>query len=261
VPAEVELFGVRLHALSAEQCVSHIASELAAHRGGWVVTPNLDHLRRLLVHRSFRELCARASLCVADGMPLLWASRLQRTPLPGRVAGSDLIFSVSAAAARDGRRVFFLGGDAGTAESAARVLEARYPGLVVAGTRCPPLGFEKDRAYLARLIDELMQARPDVVFVALGSPKQEAVIDELRAHLPEAWWLGIGISFSFVCGAVKRAPSWMQKIGLEWLHRLVQEPRRLARRYLIEGLPFAAYVLGRSAWRGLVARHPRWKHT
>jgi N-acetylglucosaminyldiphosphoundecaprenol N-acetyl-beta-D-mannosaminyltransferase len=90
------------------------------------------------------------------------------------------------------------------------------------------------------LRNRLLASSPDVVFVALGSPKQERVIGELRSLLPAAWWLGIGISFSFVSGAVQRAPLWVQRLGLEWLHRLVQEPRRLARRYLVDGLPFAA---------------------
>jgi N-acetylglucosaminyldiphosphoundecaprenol N-acetyl-beta-D-mannosaminyltransferase len=102
---------------------------------------------------------------------------------------------------------------------------------------------------MRRLVEKLKRDRPDIVFVALGCPKQERLIVSVRHQLPASWWLGIGISFSFVCGAVKRAPKWMQGIGMEWAHRLAQEPRRLARRYLLDGMPFACRLLTTSALR------------
>jgi N-acetylglucosaminyldiphosphoundecaprenol N-acetyl-beta-D-mannosaminyltransferase len=250
-PPSVELCGVDVHALTEAQCVEFVMAALDAGRGGWVVTPNLDHLRRLVRERDFYELCARADLRVADGMPLLWASKLQRTPLPERVAGSNLIWSVSRAAAERGRSVYLLGGDEGAAERAAQVLVERFGKLHIAGLHRPPFGFERDAAQMQRIVDELERAQPDLVLVALGSPKQERLIDELRAKFPRVWWLGIGISFSFVAGMVKRAPPWVQRLGLEWVHRLAQEPRRLFRRYLVDGLPFAARLLLSSAWKGL----------
>ena len=246
----IDLVGIRIHALTEAESISHILDELRAGRGGWVATPNLDHLRRLWRDDSFRELCAHANLLVPDGMPLLWASRLQRTPLPGRVAGSDLISSLSSAAGKSGHTVFLLGGDPGTAEAAAQTLQQKIPELQVAGASCPPIGFEKDEAAMQRLAAELRAAKPDIVFVALGSPKQERLMEALRGELPDAWWLGVGISFSFLSGAVKRAPIWMQRAGLEWLHRLVQEPRRMAARYLAYGLPFALILFANAAWRG-----------
>jgi len=253
-PPTIELCGVEIHAITEAQCVEHVFASLDARRGGWIVTPNLDHLRRLVREREFRELCARADLRVADGMPLLWAARLQHTPLPERVAGSNLIWSVSRAAAERARTVYLLGGDEGAAERAAAELCARFPKLVIAGMHRPPFGFERDRAQMDAIVAELNRAKPDIVLVALGSPKQERLIDELRMSFPNTWWLGIGISFSFVAGMVKRAPLWMQRLGLEWVHRLAQEPRRLFRRYVIDGLPFAARLLLTSAWRGLRGR-------
>lgn len=251
-PRTIELCGVPIHVVTEAQCVAHIVDALARERGGWVVTPNLDHLRRLAREREFRELCARADLRVADGMPLLWAARLQRTPLPERVAGSNLIWSVSAAAAAHGRSLYLLGGDEGAAEGAAKELTGRFPTLRIAGLHRPPLGFEHNERELQRIVDELERTRPDIVLVALGSPKQERLIDALRGRFPRVWWLGIGISFSFVAGMVKRAPPWVQRLGLEWVHRLAQEPRRLFRRYIVDGLPFAAQLLVSSAWKGLV---------
>jgi N-acetylglucosaminyldiphosphoundecaprenol N-acetyl-beta-D-mannosaminyltransferase len=244
----VELCGVRLHKVTQAGCVAQVMEALAAGRGGWVVTPNLDHLRRLQSDAEFRALYAQADLRVADGMPLVWASALRGERLPERVAGSDLIFSLSEAAAGAGRSVFLLGGDAGTAEGAAAELRRRNPQLRVAGTHYPPPGFEADPAAVAAMRAAVVQAAPDVVFVALGSPRQERLIAELRGELPRAWWLGVGISFSFAAGAVRRAPPWVRRSGLEWVHRLAQEPRRLARRYLVDGLPFAARLLVSSAW-------------
>ena len=250
----VNLRGVEIHAITESQSVAHILGELGAGRGGMVVTPNLDHLHRCLHDIGFAALVSEAEMIVPDGMPLVWASRLQGTPLPERVAGSNLITTLSQAAADSGRAVFLLGGSPGTAERAARVLQTKIPTLRVAGTICPPVGFENDPAMMAELISTVLTARPDIVFVALGSPKQERLILKLRPLLPHAWWLGVGISFSFLCGEVRRAPVWMQKIGMEWLHRLVQEPRRLFRRYVVVGIPFAASLLGRAFLEGVPAR-------
>jgi exopolysaccharide biosynthesis WecB/TagA/CpsF family protein len=250
-PRAIELEGVKLHALDEQESVAHVMSAIEHGRGGWIVTPNLDHVRRLQRDEWFREVYRQADLAVADGMPLVWACRLQKTPLPGRVAGSDLIWSLSSAAARRGASIFLLGGDPGTAEEAAARLRERYEDLRIAGIYCPEPGFEQRPATLDEIAARLHFTRPDLVYVALGSPKQERLIQRLRSTLPGAWWLGCGISFSFVAGRVHRAPRWLQRVGLEWTHRLFQEPRRLARRYLVDGLPFAAGLLARSILRGM----------
>ena len=251
---EVDLLGIGIHAVSQAECVDYVLSELDQGRGGWVVTPNLDHLLRTTRDQDFRELYSEATLRVVDGQVLVWALALQRTPVPERVAGSDLISLLSEGAAGRKRSIFLLGGNPGTAQKAAEVLQARYPGLIVAGTECPPIGFDKDALAMARLSRRIHAARPDIVFVALGSPKQELVIRHLRHDRPEAWWLGVGISFSFLCGEVQRAPRWMQRCGLEWLHRVMQEPGRLFRRYFVDGLPFAARLLVGCAVSGALPR-------
>lgn len=246
---EVRVAGVRVHALREAQCVALVMDQLAAGCGGWIATANLDHLRRLQQPGAFRQAYAGATVVVADGMPVVWASRLQGTPVPERVAGSDLIRSLSAAGAQHGRSVFLLGGEAGTADTAAAMLVAANPGLRVAGTLCPPFGFERDEASVAALRADLAAKRPDIVFVALGSPKQELLIERVRDAVPHAWWIGVGISFSFVAGTVKRAPRWVQRMGLEWAHRLAQEPRRLWSRYLWSGPPFVLRLLAGALWR------------
>lgn len=246
--ATIRLDVVDLHVLDQRTCVERTMSELAAGRGGWIATANLDHLWRLRRDPAFARAYGAATLRVADGMPLVWASRLQGVPLPERVAGSDLIHSLTAAAARHGRSVFLLGGNPGTAERAAERLTAAAPGLRVVGTCCPPFGFERDPVQLDNLRRQLRDSRADVVFVALGAPKQEFLIEAVREVLPAAWWIGVGISFSFVAGEVQRAPRWVQRLGLEWLHRLVQEPRRLARRYLWHGPPCALRLFAKALW-------------
>jgi N-acetylglucosaminyldiphosphoundecaprenol N-acetyl-beta-D-mannosaminyltransferase len=247
----VELHGVELHAVTEAQVITHILDELKAGRGGVVVTPNLDHLRRYCHDLNFGALVAEADLVVPDGMPLIWASRLQGTPLPERVPGSNLISSLSGAAAAHGRSIFLLGGDPGTAEGAARVLKEKFPNCMIAGVYFPPFGFQNSPKEMAAIIQLLSDSKPDIVYVALGSPKQEKLIATLRLTLPHAWWLGVGNSFSFLAGHVKRAPKWMQRIGMEWSHRLLQEPRRLFKRYLVIGLPFAFALLSRALVRGL----------
>jgi N-acetylglucosaminyldiphosphoundecaprenol N-acetyl-beta-D-mannosaminyltransferase len=133
-------------------------------------------------------------------------------------------------------------------------LAQAFPRLDIAGTLCPPVGFERESRWTDRIVAALGQAQPDIVYVGLGFPKQEHLIADLRPLFPRTWFLGVGVSISFVAGDVSRAPAWMQRTGLEWIHRLAQEPDRLARRYLVDGLPFAARLLVGSALRGLVPR-------
>jgi N-acetylglucosaminyldiphosphoundecaprenol N-acetyl-beta-D-mannosaminyltransferase len=253
----VDIHGVRIHAITEEQTTRYILSQSLKGRGGWVITPNLDHLRRVSRDSDLRQLYSSATLMVADGMPLIWASRIQGTPLPERIAGSGLISTLSQGAAEAGRSIFLLGGDPGTAEEAAGILQRKYPNLRIAGTYFPKPGFEEDPAQMRELIRCVCEADPDIIYVGLGSPKQERLIERLHGYLPRAWWMGVGISFSFLAGAVQRAPSWVQRSGLEWVHRLMQEPRRLAKRYLVQGLPFAAELLGRAMIRRIRTRSMR----
>ncbi|PHQ82587.1 MAG: glycosyltransferase [Phycisphaera sp.] len=242
-PERITIVGAWVHRITMRQAVDHIAQSLDAGKGGWVVTPNLDILHKLTHDAAFAELVEPSTLRLADGMPLVWASKLAGTPLPERVAGSDLVWSLCERAAIDDRSVYLLGGDDGIAEKAKAVLKEKYDGLRVVGTRCPPFGFEKNQEEMDAIVAGLRDAQPDIVLVALGCPKQERLIDELRMQFPKAWFLGIGISLSFVTGDVRRAPAWCRKLGLEWAHRLFQDPKRLAHRYLVIGIPFAVKVL------------------
>jgi N-acetylglucosaminyldiphosphoundecaprenol N-acetyl-beta-D-mannosaminyltransferase len=207
-----------------------------AEKGGppaLVVTPNAHHVALLQDVAEFRAVYRSAWLSVPDGMSLVWASRLLGTPLPEKVSGIDLFVQVCAAAAGTGLRIFLLGGRPGAADEAARVVEARFPGLRIAGTYCPPLGFEEDAEEGERALVAVRDAAPHILFVALGAPKQELWMYENRERLGVPVSLGVGATFDFVAGMIRRAPKWMQNNGMEWLYRAGTEPRRLGKRYLV----------------------------
>jgi N-acetylglucosaminyldiphosphoundecaprenol N-acetyl-beta-D-mannosaminyltransferase len=250
----IQLLGLPLDAITESQAIQFITTHLQNHRGGWVITPNLDHLRRFTSDPEFASFFSQADLVLCDGMPLVWAGKLQGTPLPQRVAGSDLIWSLSAAAADRAIPIYLLGGEPGAAEGAAQVLQEKFPALEIVGVHSPAIGFENDPASLEAIIENLRQSKPGIIFVALGSPKQEQLIARIRHILPTAWWIGVGISFSFVSGEIKRAPLWMRRRGMEWIHRLTQEPRRLARRYLVDNLPFVRMLFLNALWNRLTNR-------
>lgn len=242
--------GLGVAAVSERATIEYVLEGVAEGRGGWICPVNLDVLRQWRDSAEVRGLLAEADLVVADGMPLVWAGELQGSPFPGRVAGSALVVSLSAAAAQTGASIFLLGGNPGTAELAVKRLRKDSPDIRFSGTLCPPFGFDKEPEWLARIERTLRDAKPDIVYVGLGFPKQERLIVGLRERMPTTWFISCGVSFSFLSGEIRRAPVLMQRLGLEWLHRMMQEPARLCRRYLLEGLPFLVELM----WSALAFR-------
>lgn len=202
----------------------------------YVVTPNVDHIVRIEEDAEFRAIYDHANMVLADGKPLLWIAHWYGTPIKEKISGSDLFPLVCQMAAQRGYRVFFLGAKEGVAARAARVLEERYPGLQVVGTYSPPLGFENDEGEVQRIIEAVRSARPNILILGLGTPKQEKFLYHHLTELGVPISLGLGASFDFVSGNVRRAPRWMSDHGLEWLFRLVQEPKRMAKRYLVDDM-------------------------
>ena len=255
VKARVVVDGIGIDPVTEADVAAAVCAALDRGEGGRIVTPNVDILRLASsAKRASRTgvsadpavlgYLADAGLVVADGMPLVWASRLAGTPLPERVPGSSLIWSLSYHLGRAGRSVFLVGGtpqDGG--RRAAAVLAAACPGLRVAGAISPGYGFERDPVSLAEVCASVVEAKPDLVFVGLGFPKQERLIDALRPALPLSWFLGCGAAISFVAGDSARAPLWMQRAGLEWAWRLAGDPGRLAGRYLRHDAPYALRLL------------------
>lgn len=244
----VGLLGIEFACITEKQSIDWICERAKEGSGAFVVTANLDHLRRCCVDPDYRALVENADLVVADGMPLIWASQIKGAPiLPERVAGSSMTIGLCEQAAARGLSVYLLGGDEGVASRAAEQLKKKHPDIQIAGHHCPPFGFENNEAEMDIIRGKLSTASPSIVLVALGSPKQEKLIRQIRDICPGSCWIGVGISLSFITGDVVRAPLWVQKAGIEWLHRLIQEPRRLFKRYVIQGIPWGIRLLAHAA--------------
>jgi len=243
------ILGMEIDNLGFDEAVDSIIGLAVARKRATVVTPNVDHVMRWRRDPEFRRCYEEADLVLADGMPLLWASRVLGDRIIEKVSGSDLLPRLCEAAAERGLSVYFLGGLPGAAERCAERLVARFPRLRVAGVGCPPRGFEHDPEANAGVIRAIVEAGPDLLFVGLGTPKQELWIRRHREEIAVPVTLGVGAAIDFAAGMVKRAPRWMQRLGLEWCYRLVKEPRRLWRRYILQDSPFLWHVLVHSVRR------------
>ena len=245
----VRLFGVEIDCVRLDEAVKRIL--VMAKTPGecrYVVTPNLDHSMQLQTNPALRRAYAGASLVIADGWPVVLASHLFGCPLPARVTGSDLVpRTLEAASAGDPLRVFLLGAAPGVADRAAVRIEAQYAGVRVVGTRSPPLGFEHDDRKNEEILAQLEGTETEVLVVGLGAPKQETWVHRHRARIPARVALCVGATIDFLAGERTRAPEWVQRIGAEWVHRMMGEPRRLGPRYLKNALGVPSLLLGE--WR------------
>lgn len=191
----------------------------------------------------FAEAVASATVMYPDGISVVIAARLLGRPLKSRIPGGELMELLCQEGAKEGFSAYFLGGLPGAAEKTAEVLQARYPGLKIAGAQCPPFNFETDPEESAQVIKSIQATSPDMLFVGLGVPKQELWIADNSAVLPVGLAFPVGAAFDTTAGLRKRAPMWARRTGTEWLYRLVMEPRRLWRRYLIGNTAFAMMIL------------------
>ena len=237
----------RIDALGMDEVLDRVEAMIAGPHPCHIITANVDHVVGNHRRPSLRAIFARAALTVPDGVPLLWAARLLKTPLAGRVNGTDLMERLGDLAARKGFSIFLLGGRAGSAAAASRRLQERFPGLRICGHCAPHLGFEERLAENDALRALLRKKRPHILFVSLGYPKGIRWIDENQAACGIPLAIEVGGSFRYVAGEMRRAPRWMQRHGLEWLWRLGHEPRRLWKRSLLRDLPFFYYLL-RQVW-------------
>jgi len=225
-------------AVTFAQALDEIERLVQQGQGGSVFTPNVDHVVKVDGDPGFRAAYERCSLSLADGQPVVWASRLlgQGARLPEKVSGSDLVFPLMERAGQRGWKVYFCGGPPGVADAAAEVVRKKY-GVNIVGTESPRVALTatpEDEAIAARV----RASGAQLLLVGFGAPKQELFIERCRDKVGPAVALGIGASLDFMAGRVPRAPRWMSKSGLEWLYRLGKEPRRLWRRYLVDDPKF-----------------------
>ncbi len=244
----VELFGVPVANLSLAETVDRVEELIRAGPTHQHVVINVDKVVKMAKDPALRAAILECDLINADGQPIVWAARLLGTPLKERVAGIDLFQALIERCAARGYRPFLLGAREEVVAAVARVLQARWPGLQLAGFRNGYWQPEEEAA-VAELI---RAARPDALFVAISSPKKELFVNRWKATMQVPFVMGVGGTFDVVAGLVSRAPRWMQRCGLEWFYRLCQEPRRMWRRYLVEDMAFIGLV-AREWWRGRAA--------
>jgi N-acetylglucosaminyldiphosphoundecaprenol N-acetyl-beta-D-mannosaminyltransferase len=236
---QTELLGILFEQLTLSEAASQVVEAARQSRKGIIVTPNVDHIVMLQDDAEMRQIYQEALFRYADGMPLVWLSKLvSARPLPERVTGSDLIISVCEKAAGSGLNIYFMGGNPGVAEKAAHKLQNTFKGLNIIGTSCPPFGFEKNAVETDRIIADINALNVDILFIGVGAPKQEKWAAANMDRLNVGPILCVGAAFDFAAGIIKRAPVVVQKSGFEWAWRLACEPTRLWRRYILRDSRF-----------------------
>lgn len=236
--AKIRFMNIEIDNLSMGEAVDAIDALIERNSPSFVVTPNADHLVLLEKNVELQQAYAHADLCLADGMPVIWAAKLYRTPIKEKVSGADLFPQLCEKAAQKKYKMFFLGAKDGVAEIAAQKLRSQYPDLQIVGTYAPPMHFEEDSEEMQKVTRMILDAKPHILVVALGCPKQEILMDKYRDVFRVPVSIGVGGTLNFVAGTVKRAPKWMSNHGLEWLYRMRQEPRRLFKRYVLRDWHF-----------------------
>ena len=232
--SRIKFMNTEIDNLTMSEALDKIDELILENKNAYVVTPNVDHIIQLERGGEIVDVYKHADLILCDGKPLVWISKWYKTPIREKISGSDLFPRLCERAAQKGYKMFFLGAAEGVAAKAASNLEKRFPGLDVCGVYSPPFGFEKDAKEMAKITKMIKDAAPQILIVGLGAPKQEKFIYENRAKLGVPISLGLGASLDFEAGNIKRAPKWMADHGLEWFYRITQDPKRLAKRYLVD---------------------------
>jgi N-acetylglucosaminyldiphosphoundecaprenol N-acetyl-beta-D-mannosaminyltransferase len=245
----VSVLGVGLSVLNLRTALDAIAAAVQQRRKGYICVTGVHGVMEAQADAGFRRILNGAFLCTPDGMPMVWAGKLNGHREMSRVYGPDLMLEVCAWSQGSGARHFFYGGADGVAELLAHKLKERFPKLVIAGTFTPPfrpLNGEEVEALQA----QISAAKPDILWVGMSTPKQEKFMAEFLPRLEATLMIGVGAAFDFHSGRVKQAPRWMQRSGLEWFYRLCSEPRRLAKRYLRNNPLFLWRALGQlTGWK------------
>ena len=222
------------HRVRQSEAIQLILARVDQGTGGFVVTPNVDHICIAENDPELRAAYQHAFLSLPDGKPLVWMAKSYGTPLAEKVSGSDILEPLLREAARLGKSVYFLGSNEPVCLRAAEKLRVSIPALRVVGWSCPRFDpYADDQSEITEAIEKIQLVRPDLVLVALGNPKQEYAMLRYSDSIAPGVALGVGASIDFLAGVVNRSPEWMSESGLEWLYRLTQEPGRMWRRYLV----------------------------
>ena len=231
-----ELFGIQVANATMEEAAEYLGDLALEKKPCYVGGLNINQLLLINNNHNIRRIYEQAGMVFPDGQPILWMARNLKRPLVSKLSGPDLMVELCKIAAEKALRVYFLGGAQGSPEKASEILKRKFPKLIIAGTYSPPFGFEKVSLQMRNLIFTLYESKADILFVGLGSPKQDIFIADnmIKYNIPVS--LSVGIGIDFIAGNVKRAPKWMRDCGLEWFHRMLQDPKRLVKRYLVDDL-------------------------
>ena len=234
LPEPITLGRLQVHPVTLRTAVRHILALIDARAGGYVVTPNVDHVCLAEHDDELRRVYANASLVLTDGKPLVWMARLAGRRVPEKVSGSDITLPLLKAVRDANRSVFLLGSTAEVCSMLVDRLATLVPGLKISGTASPMFQPRGDTTEFEAALDDAVATRPDLILFALGSPKQEYALGRYHQRFAPSIGIGVGATFDFFVGTQKRAPKWVSDAGFEWLYRLASNPRRLWRRYLID---------------------------
>jgi N-acetylglucosaminyldiphosphoundecaprenol N-acetyl-beta-D-mannosaminyltransferase len=238
------LFGVRFNNLGRDKLLENILDFIKSKKKGYLVTPNVDHIVKLKKDMEFKEVYDNADFVLADGKPIIFVSRLVGKPILEKVSGSDLFKPLLAMAEQKKIRVFFLGAKEETSKIAVEKMKTEFPNLKIAGRYSPPFGFENDEMENNKIEKLINDASPAMLFLFLGAPKQEKWIYKNIKKLEINLAFCFGATLDFYSGDIKRAPQWIQKMGFEWFWRMIMDPKRLVKRYLIEDMfPFLGITI------------------
>ncbi|HTY83599.1 MAG TPA: WecB/TagA/CpsF family glycosyltransferase [Silvibacterium sp.] len=237
----VAVLGVPFNSVTMDEAVGIIEEKIESGGVHQIATANVDFLMHAIRDPELQSILCSCSLVVPDGMPILWSARLMGSRLKERVCGIDLVPRLAELAARRGYSIFLLGASEKSSERAAEVLQDRYPGLRIAGRYSPPVR-PLEQMNHEEILERIELAKPDILLVAFGNPKQEKWLSMHRDRLRVPVSIGIGGSLDLIAGKLGRAPRWMQKTGMEWLYRAAQEPRRLLGRYVVDALTLGRYL-------------------
>jgi len=230
-PPRINVLGVGVHALTLTRAVIVLGEAIKRRTKGYVCVTGVHGVSEAQSDPEFRAILNGAFLNTPDGMPMVWVGRWTGFSQVERVYGPDLLVEVCKASETTGWRHFFYGGAPGTAEALAATLQARFPHLQIVGTHTPPFR-PLNMAEVKELKEIIAQAQPDIMWIGLSTPKQERFMADMLPRLDVPIMVGIGAAFDLVSGKVRQSPRWIQRSGFEWLYRLIQEPRRLWKRYL-----------------------------
>lgn len=238
----IKFMNTEIDNLTMEEALSAIDELIKEEKNAYVVTPNVDHIVQLEAGGELNEVYKNANLILTDGKPIIWIAKWYGTPIKEKISGSDLFPRLCNMASKKGYTMFFLGAAEGVAAKAAENLMKRFPGLQVVGTYSPPYGFEKNTDEMKKIEKMIKSVKPHILIVGLGCPKQEKFIFHNKEKLGVPISLGLGASLDFEAGHIKRCPKWMADVGLEWLFRITQDPKRLIKRYFIDDIKILKLV-------------------